>query len=490
MAQVRVRFAPSPTGSLHVGGARTALFNWLFARHHGGRMVLRIEDTDRSRSREESARGILEGMRWLELDWDEGPERGGDYGPYYQSQRLPVYREYLHRLEEAGAVYPCYCTPEELAARREEARRAGRPPRYDGRCRALSRQERSDREGRGIEPVLRLRVPAAGATVVDDLIRGSVSFENAVLDDFILWKSDGMPTYNFACVVDDAAMRISHVVRAEEHLSNTPKQLLLYVALGEEPPRFAHVPMILAPDRSKLSKRHGATSLEEFRQQGFLPQAMVNYLALLGWSPDGVTEKMDRGFMVAHFDLGRVTHNAAVYDVQKLTWLNAIYLREMAVAALARAVTPFLRRAGLIPEELAGPQQEYLERVVGLLRERAHTLEELAALADYFFRPVEGYDEKGVRKHFRGEGAAELLAAVRERLAGAEEFTAAALEAAFSDLAAARGVPRGALIHPVRLAVTGRTMGPGLFELLELLGRERVLDRMARAQRWLEENVV
>lgn len=490
MAQVRVRFAPSPTGSLHVGGARTALFNWLFARHHGGRMVLRIEDTDRSRSREESARGILEGLRWLDLDWDEGPERGGEYGPYYQSQRLSVYREYLHRLQEAGAVYPCYCTPEELAARREEARRAGRPPRYDGRCRALSRQERSEREGRGIEPVLRLRVPATGATVVDDLIRGAVSFDNAVLDDFILWKSDGMPTYNFACVVDDAAMRISHVIRAEEHLSNTPKQLLLYAALGEEPPRFAHVPMILAPDRSKLSKRHGATSLEEFRQQGFLPQAMVNYLALLGWSPDGVTEKMDRGFMVAHFDLGRVTHNAAVYDVQKLTWLNAIYLREMAVAALARAVTPFLRRAGLIPEELTGPQQEYLERVVGLLRERAHTLEELAASADYFFRPVEDYDEKGVRKHFRGEGVAELLAAVRERLAGTEEFTAAALEAAFSDLAAARGVPRGALIHPVRLAVTGRTMGPGLFELLELLGRERVLDRLARAQRWLAENVV
>ena len=306
MSDLRVRFAPSPTGSLHIGGARTALFNWLFARRQNGAFVLRIEDTDLERSTGESARGIVSGLRWLGLDWDEGPETGGAYGPYFQSQRLGLYTEAANRLLEQGLAYYCYCTQEELAERRQDAMRAGRAPRYDGRCRLLSREERVRLEREGRRPALRFHIPPDGVTVVPDAIRGEVVFSHEVLDDFIIMKSNGLPAYNFACVVDDASMKISHVLRAEEHLSNTPRQILIYRALGEPLPVFAHLTMILAPDRSKLSKRHGATSVQEFCEQGFLPEALLNYLALLGWSPEGEEEIMSLPEIVRQFSLERV----------------------------------------------------------------------------------------------------------------------------------------------------------------------------------------
>lgn len=479
--QVRVRFAPSPTGYLHIGGVRTALFNWLFARHHGGAFILRLEDTDRGRSTEEAARAIVSAMGWLGLDWDEGPGKGGEHGPYSQSERLPLYREAAERLARSGRAYPCYCTTEELAERREAMRHQGLPPRYDGRCRHLDAAERARRAAGGQPMVLRLTAPQQGQTVVDDLVRGQVTFENdKVMDDFVILKSDGWPTYNFAVVVDDAGMGITHVIRAEEHLSNTPKQLAVYEALELAPPRFAHVPMILAPDRSKLSKRHGAVSVEEFRDDGYLPEAVINYLCLLGWSPGDDREVLPLEEVVRLFSLERVNKTAAIYDVEKLTWMNGQYLRAADLDKLAELLIPRLRAAGLLGPQVTGAERAYVKAILAAGRDRVRTIGEMPDAFSYFFTEPDGYDEKGVRKYFQ-EGAAERLAAARQALAGAEPFTAESLEAAYRDLADGMGISAGQLIHPTRLALTGRTIGPGLFEVIHLLGRERALTRLDRA---------
>ncbi|MDI3316875.1 MAG: glutamate--tRNA ligase [Bacillota bacterium] len=506
MSNVRVRFAPSPTGYLHLGGARTALFNWLFARHHGGVFVLRIEDTDRQRSTEASVRAITDGLRWLGLDWDEGPGAGGAYGPYFQSQRQEAYRQAAASLLERGLAYRCYCTPEELEERRKQALAEGRAPRYDRRCLRLGAAERERLEREGRRPALRLLAPDEGITVVHDLVRGDVEFANAaVMDDFVIVKSDGFPTYNFAAVVDDAAMRITHVLRAEEHLSNTPKQLAVYRALGLEPPAFGHLPMILAPDRSKLSKRHGAIAVEEFRDRGYLPEAMVNYLALLGWSPGGEEEFFTRDELVARFDLDRVSRQPAIYDVEKLTWMNAHYLREADLGRLADLTAPFLERAGLAaPGALAGPgpERQRLEGVLAAGRDRVRTLGEVPEAFPYFWRAPapEDFDPKGVRKHFlspapaAAETGAPALPPAPERLRAAaaalESLPAwdeARAEAAFRALCEARGWKTGQLFHPVRLAVSGRTVGPSLFALLTLLPRQEVVRRLRDAARWIEE---
>lgn len=486
MHSVRVRFAPSPTGYLHIGGARTALFNWLFARQQQGTLVLRIEDTDTERLKQDSISQILTSLRWLGIDWDEGPETGGSYGPYYQSARLDLYRREAERLVREGKAYYCFCTPDELAAVRESQRQAGAVFRYNGKCRALPAAAAAERLDAGEKAVIRLKVADSGNVTVSDLVRGEVTFSLDQLDDIVILKSNGMPTYNFACVVDDHAMAISHVIRAEEHLSNTPKQVLLYEALGYEPVRFAHVAMILAPDRSKLSKRHGATSVEEFREQGFLAPAIVNYLTLLGWSPGGEQEIFSPQESVRQFQLSKVSKNAAIYDTKKLTWLNGQYLSSMDLDAVTAAAIPFLVRKGLIAAAAELQNYAYIRAVVGGLRDRVKTLVELAEAAEYYFRDISEYDEKGVRKYFASPAVAGLLRQARQRLEQIAVFDAAHTEAAYQQLIAETGIKAGEIIHPTRLALTGRTASPGLFDVMELLGRERCLSRLAQALRFLD----
>lgn len=475
---VRVRYSPSPSGAQHLGSARTALFNWLFARRHGGAFVLRVEDTDQSRSSEAAVRDLCETLRWLGLDWDEGPEVGGPYGPYNQMARLDLYAQALVRLRASGAVYPCYCTPEELARRRQEAQARGQPPRYDGRCRRLSAAERAARQAAERRPAWRIAAPQDGETVVHDLVRGDVAYPNDSLDDFVVVRSDGVPTYNFAVVVDDLAMRITHVLRGDEHLANTPKQLLLYAALGAPPPAFGHLPMILAADRTKLSKRHGSIAVQDFRQAGILPEALINYCALLGWSPPDGREVLDREELVAAFSLDRVNRSPAVYDVEKLRWLNGQHLRRLSPAELVRRARPWLERAGL-PAGDAGAAPQ-LEAVVALVRERVPTLADLPPAIEYFYRRPEAYDAAGVRRHF-GAGAAERLRAAAEAVRALADFSEASLEAAYRALAERLGVRAAELIHSTRLALTGRTVGPSLFALAALLGREECAARLEAA---------
>jgi glutamyl-tRNA synthetase len=459
---VRVRFAPSPTGHLHVGGARTALFNWLFARHHGGVFILRIEDTDRSRSTEENIHAIVDALRWLGLDWDEGPPAPG----YRQTERFDLYREHASRLVAAGRAYHCDCPPEQLDRERREAEARKETFRYSGRCR-----------GRGLTAgALRLRMPDDGATVVDDLIHGPVTFEHRQLDDWILVRTDGTPTYNFCVVVDDVTMGITHVIRGNDHLSNTPKQIQCYQALGAPPPAFAHVSMILGTDRSRLSKRHGATSAQAFRDEGLLPEAMVNYLARLGWS-HGDQEVFSREQLIELFDVKDVAASGAVFDRTKLEWLGQHYMKALPGERLAARVEPFLVRAGLpVPAD-----RGWLARVVDTLKERAKTLVELVEAGRFYFERPATYEPAAAQKFLTPAGGDRL-----DRLAGALEelpdFGAESLERLYRERAAALGVKLVDLAQPTRLALTGRTASPPLFEVMALLGREETRARLRAAR--------
>lgn len=489
MSQVRVRFAPSPTGNLHVGGARTALFNWLFARNQGGTFVLRIDDTDTERSTKAALDQILSSMRWLGLSWDEGPDVGGPHGPYRQTERMEFYQQAANVLIERGLVYKCFCTPEELALQREEARRTGRAIAYDGRCAHLTEAKQAALEASGRKAALRLKVDRKGSVTLDDVIRGEVTFQREVLEDLVIMKSNGLPTYNFACVVDDHQMGISHVIRAEEHLSNTPKQVVIYNALGYELPVFAHVSMILAPDRSKLSKRHGATSVEEYRDEGFLPEALINYLALLGWSPGGEEEYLELQEMVNRFSLERVSKNPAIYDQKKIIWMNGHYLAQADLDRVARLCVPFFVDQGLLP---ADPDEKDLARekeLVGLVRDRVKTLKEVADASTYFYHDDFEYDSKGTAKHFSAPDRALLLGRVRDTLARLEEFSVEKIETALRALADELNIKAANIIHPLRLALTGRTMGPGLFEITAALGREACLKRLERAVEYINSNL-
>jgi glutamyl-tRNA synthetase len=459
---VRVRFAPSPTGHLHVGGARTALFNWLYARHHGGTFILRIEDTDRSRSPDEHIGDIIDAMRWLELDWDEGPPAPG----YRQTERFDLYREHAQRLVAAGRAYYCACTPEQLEAERAEAQARNETFRYSGRCRTLGLASGA----------LRLRIPDEGATVVEDLIHGQVTFDHRQLDDWILVRSDGTPTYNFCVVVDDVDMRISHVIRGNDHLSNTPKQVLCYQALDYPVPAFAHVSMILGADRTRLSKRHGATSVQSYREQGILSEALVNYLARLGWS-SGDQEIFTRAELIKRFDIKDVSSSGAVFDIAKLEWLNHEYIKTIDGARLAALVTPFLKDAGLTPPAESA-------RFVGMLdtlRERGRTLRELVDVGRFYFERPREYEAKAAAKLFTPDGV-KRLDTLTDRLRGVEPFTAAALEALYRELVAALGLKLVDLAQLTRLAVTGRTASPPLFDVLALLGRDETLVRLSAAR--------
>jgi glutamyl-tRNA synthetase len=458
---VRVRFAPSPTGHLHVGGARTALFNWLFARHHGGTYILRIEDTDRSRSTDENIDSILDALRWLELDWDEGPPAPG----YRQTERLELYRAHAARLLVAGRAYYCDCPPELLDQQRKAAEARKETFRYNGRCR-----------DRGLAAgALRLRIPDSGSTVVDDLIHGPVTFDHAQLDDWILVRTDGTPTYNFCVVVDDVTMRITHVIRGNDHLSNTPKQVLCYAALDYDVPAFAHVSMILGADRARLSKRHGATSVQAYREQGILPEAMVNYLVRLGWS-SGDKEIFSRGELIERFDIKDVSSSGAIFDQTKLEWLSQEHIKVADGVRLAAQVRPFIEAAGL-----SVPPLERLIPMLDTLRERAKTLRELVDVGRFYFERPATYEDKARAKLFTAAGV-ERLGVLAERLGAVEPFTAPAIEALYRELVDSRGLKLVDLAQLTRLAVTGRTASPPLFDVLALLGRDETLARLRAAR--------
>lgn len=485
MSEVRVRFAPSPTGYLHIGGARTALFNWLFARKMGGKLILRIEDTDTERLKEDSVSQILTSLKWLGLNWDEGPEAGGECGPYYQSERRELYSKYAQQLLDEGKAYYCFCTPADLEAEREKQRAAKQPFRYARTCRDLDPEVAKARAAAGEPYSVRIKIPTEGSITVHDLIHGDVTFNMDQFDDFVIVKSNGMPTYNFAVVVDDHLMGMTHVLRAEEHLSNTPKQLLIYEALGFEPPKFGHMPMILAPDRSKLSKRHGATSVEEFRAQGYLPEAIINYLTLLGWGPGDEREIFTLEETVKLFELEQMSKKAAVYDTKKLTWMNGQYLSELPLEKILPEAEIFFIKDGLVTKEWLAENKEYFAKLVDTVRVRVKTLQEVADASAYFFKDVEAYDEKGVAKHFKPE-AAELLEKCIAALEADEVFNLTSTEAIYNKIAADNGLALGKVIHPTRLALTGRTVSPGMFDVMVLLGKEKTLARMRKAVEYIK----
>ncbi|MBE0069563.1 glutamate--tRNA ligase [Thermoanaerobacterium thermosaccharolyticum] len=475
MRDVRVRFAPSPTGNLHIGGARTALFNWLFARHNNGKMILRVDDTDLERSTGDSMKAIIDGLKWLGIDWDEGP--------IYQSKRLDLYKNYADKLVKEGKAYYCFCTKEELDEMRKEAQKAGKPPMYSGKCRNLSADEVKKYMDEGKKYVVRLKVPKEGKTTVHDIIRGDVEFDNSTFDDFIIMKSDNMPTYNFATVIDDYDLKISHIIRGEEHLSNTPKQILIYDALGFEKPSFAHVSMILAPDRSKLSKRHGATSVQEFRDLGYLPEAIINYITLLGWIPSDGEEVFSTEKSISEFTLDRVSKNPAIYDTKKLTWLNGIYIRDCDIDRLTKEVIPFLINKGLIGDNY---DYDYIKKVVSAVREREKTLNEIAEAMSYYFNDEFDYDEKGVKKYFEKDGVDNILKEAIEVLDKVDDFNLVETEKAYRDLIEKLDIKSGDLFHPTRLAISGRTFGPGLFDIMELLGKKKTIERIKKAIKYIE----
>ena len=473
--RIRVRFAPSPTGDPHLGGMRTAIFGWLFARGNGGSFIFRVEDTDRSRTVEAATEKIIASLRWLGLDWDEGPEVGGDYGPYFQSQRLDRYNLAADELIERGAAYRCYCSSERLADLRKEQAARKESTRYDRSCRGLSDAERTARESSGGPRVVRFAMPSDGETVVQDLIRGQVRFDNGLIDDFIILKSDGYPTYHLAATVDDHAMEISHVMRGEEWLPSAPGHVQIYKAMGWSPPLLAHLPVILAPDRSKLSKRHGATSALEYREQGYLPDAMVNFLSLLGWSLDDKTEVIPRAGLIEHFSLERVSKSGAVFDVDKLVWLNGEYIRKMPHAELTDALLDYWRRH---PTQGIPSCQDrgYLLRIVPLIQDRLKTLADAAPLIPFFFSEAVDYEtDELIQKRMDRAGARAALEAALNSLESLEGFDAASLETTLRPLAESLGIKVGQLLGSLRVALTGLRVSPPLFESMEILGRERTL---------------
>ena len=459
MSTIRTRFAPSPTGYLHVGGARTALFNWLHARHTQGKFILRIEDTDRVRSTEASVQAIFDALQWLGIDWDEGP--------FFQSERLSLYRSMLDRLVKSKSAYYCTCTAEQIEAMREKARAEGTKPRYDGTCRE---------KNLGPQPnaVIRFKTPNSGTTTIDDAVKGPIVFQNSELDDFVICRSDGMPTYNFVVVVDDIDMRINTIIRGDDHVMNTPKQILLYQALDAPLPQFCHVPMVLGDDRTRMSKRHGATSVTAYRDLGLLPDAFINFLARLGWS-FGDQEFFTRAELIEKFTIARIGKSAGVFDPVKLQALNADHIQAAAPRELAPQLLPFLQRKGWAAEN-----DDYLQRIIPTLQPRSKTLQEMADQAHFYYVQEVQFEEKAAKKFLKGN-VIEPMETLLERLESLNEFSEGRLETVFSDLLEAFDIKLGKIAQPVRVALTGTSVSPGIFEIMTALGKTRVMTRLAKA---------
>ena len=477
---VRLRFAPSPTGYLHVGGARTALFNWLYARRHGGTFVLRIEDTDAERSSWDMVAGIVDGLRWLGLDWDEGPDVGGPHAPYFQSQRLETYRAMADALVAEGRAYHCYCSTDVLNAKRAAAEAAGGGWAYDRTCCSLDAAEIARLDASGAPRAVRFKVPD-GQTTFADLVHGPIVFDNANIEDFVVLRSDRQPTYHLSVVADDISMEISHVVRGDDHISNTPKQVLLYQAFGKPVPSFAHVPLIMGPDKKRLSKRHGATSVMEYQKLGYLPEAMVNFLALLGWSPGGDQEIFTREELIERFTLEGISGGNAVFNPEKLDWFNQQHMMRMPVEEFARRVTPLLREAGLWNDAFGGEQERWFNRVLDLLKPRIKKLDQIVDDIRPFLVDAPEVDPAAAAKHLSKSELHAPLTALIASFETVEPFAPAELEAALRSVADAHRIKAASLIHATRVAVTGRAASPGLFEVLELLGRARVIARLGGA---------
>ncbi len=462
--QVRTRFAPSPTGHLHIGNGRTALMNWLFTRHSGGKLILRIEDTDRERSTERSEKSILEDLEWLGLDWNEGPDQGGQCGPYRQSERMEIYREYIKKLNDAGKTYPCFCTPEELELRRRQMLAKGQSPKYDGHCREMSKTERDRLVQSGIKPSIRFRVDEDKVDF-DDLIRGHLSFSRENLGDFVLFRPDHSPVYNFACVVDDHTMEITHVIRGDDHISNTPRQLLLYRAFGWTPPLFAHIPMILGKDRERLSKRHGATSVSQYREKGYLPDALVNFLSLLGWSSESGDEILSRRRLIDEFDFNRVSRAPSIFDVEKLNWMNGIYIRNLDVDTLTNLLDPYLKTGDSSSNAI-----KEIKPIVTLFQDKLEYLSAIREKVKIFTQDHVIFENVEAENLVRSRNVKSLLKAFLDEMSSIQKWDSETFTRIMKTVAEQTGMKGKHLWMPVRIALTGQMHGPDLSKVAEILG--------------------
>lgn len=479
--KLKVRFAPSPTGPFHIGGARSALFNWLVARHADGTFLVRIEDTDLKRSTKESEENIKDSLKWLGMNWDEGIDVGGPHGPYRQTERLDLYKKEVQRLLDEGKAYYCYCSAEELEKSRKAQLDAGKTPIYDEHCRHLTEEEKAKYEAEGRKPVVRLKVRKDGVFAFDDMVRGHVEFQAAGVGDFIIMKSDGIPVYNFAVVIDDAFMEVTHVIRAEEHLSNTPRQLAIYEALGYKPPKFGHISLILGEDHKKMSKRHGATSVTEYRNMGYLPEAVVNYLALLGWTPKGEQEIFTEEELIKQFSMKRVSSNDAVFDINKLNWINFQYMKKLDADQLYDLIVPFLVKAGYVDATVSEEKKDWLKKVIWFMKDHIYFAGQAADELRFFFEDMPKITDEDVLAIMKEETSGKLLKAFIEDLKALETFDQAEIKKYFNACMKAQGIKGKAAYEPTRIALTGVTQGPGMFEMMELFGREKTMDRLEAA---------
>lgn len=479
--EVRVRFAPSPTGPFHIGGARSVLFNWLLARKLGGKLILRSEDTDLERSTRESEIDIMEAIKWLGMDWDEGVDVGGPYGPYRQTDRLDIYKKYTQQLLAEGKAYYCYCTPEELEAERQALTSAGKMPRYMGKCRNLTAEERAKYEAEGRKPTIRFRVPGDKEIVVHDMVRGDVPFDSNGIGDFVIVKSDGMPTYNYAVVIDDALMHITHVIRAEEHLSNTPRQIMIYDALGFEQPVFGHISLILGKDHTKMSKRHGATSVDQYRQLGYLPDGIVNFLALLGWAPSGEQEILGREELIHEFSMEHVAKNPAVFDIDKLNWINQQYIRRLSPEAFFALAKPYMLEAHYMTGNETGEQLEWLKKVVATAAAHVSYGAQIPEIVGFYFNDTFAFETPEALAVLKEETVPVVMKLLKEGLKTMDTPDATSVKALFKSIQKTTKLGGKSVYMPIRVALTGNQHGPELVEMMPLFGAQRTWKRIEQS---------